>query len=104
MLTNLNFNLTFLKQELKATSTKLKLHKKKYERQVINNKFNTNPKSVYRDFKGNNITLTILLAKHEVEDFWNSIWVTETNLNKNTKWIEELEKKYCKNVTPKLIK
>ena len=51
-LTTFNFNLTLLKQELKATSTKLKWHKKKYERQVIN----TNPKSVYHDFKGNNIT------------------------------------------------
>ena len=29
-----------------TTLTKLKWHKKKYERQVINNKFNTKPKSV----------------------------------------------------------
>ena len=57
-----------LKQELKATSTKLKWHKD-YERQVINNQFNTNLKSVNCDFKGNNITLTNLPAKHEVEDF-----------------------------------
>ena len=90
-LTTLNFNRTLLKQELKATSTKLKWHKKKYERHVINNKFNTNPKSVYRNLKGNNITLTNLPAKHEVE----------TNFNKNAKWLKELEKTYCKNVTPK---
>ena len=103
-LTTLNFNLTLLKQELKATSIKLKLHKKKYERQVINNKLNTNPKSVYRDFKGNNITLTNLVAKDEVEDFWKDIWATETNFNKNAKWLKELEKTYRKNVTPKTYK
>ena len=84
-LTTLNFNLKLLKQERKATSTNLKWHKKKYERQVINNKFNTKPKSVYRDFKGNKITLTNLPAKHEVEDFWKGIWATETNFNKNAK-------------------
>ena len=83
-LTTLNFNVTLLKQELRATSTKLKWHKKKYERQVINNKFNTNPKSVYQDFKGNNITLTNLPAKHEVEDSWKGIWATETNTQTKT--------------------
>ena len=100
-LTTLNFNLTLLKQKLKATSTKLKWQKKKYEKQVINNKFNTNPKSVYRDFKGNNITLTNLPAKNEVENFWKGIWATETNFNKNAKWLKKIEKTYCKNVTPK---
>ena len=91
-LTTLNFNLTLRKQELKATSTKLKWHKKKYERQVINNKFNTIPKSVKHDFKGNSITLTNLPARYEVEDFWKGIWATETNLNKNAEWLKELEK------------
>ena len=103
-LTTLNLNLTLLKQELKATSTKLKWHKKKYERQVINNKFNTKPKSVYRDFKDNNITLTNLPAKHEVGKFWKGIWATEANFNKNAKWLKELEKTYCKHVTPKTYK
>ena len=65
--------------------------------------FNTNPKSVYRDFKGNDITLTNLPAKHEVEDFWKVIWATETNFNKNARWLKELEKTYCKNVTPKMV-
>ena len=65
--------------------TKLKWHKKKYERQVIKNKLNSKLKSVYRDLKGNKITLTNLPAKHEVEDFWKGIWATETNFNKNAK-------------------
>ena len=99
-----------------ATLTKFKWHKKKYERQVINSKFktnpksvyqdfmgkfNTNPKSVYQDFTGNNITLTNLPAKHEVEDFYNGIWTTETNFNKNAKWLKELEKTYCKKCNSK---
>ena len=76
--------------------TKVKWNKNKYERQVNNNKFNINPKSVYRDFKDNNITLTNLPAKHEVEDFWKGIWATETNLNKIAKRLKELEKHIAK--------
>ena len=60
---------------------------------------NTKLKSVYRDLKGNKITLTNLPAKHEVEDFWKGIGATKTSFNKNAKQLKELEKTYCKNVT-----
>ena len=35
-----------------------------------------------------NITLANLPAKNEVENFWKGIWATETNFNKNAKWLK----------------
>ena len=43
-------------------------------------------------------------TKNEVDEIWKSIWETETKINKNAKWLKELEKTYCKDVTPKTYK
>ena len=100
----LQFKLTLLKQDLKATSVRLRWLKKNHARHVINSKFNSNKKSVYRDFKGSNITANETPTKNEVEEFWKSIWEKETKFNKNAKWLKKLEKTYCKDVTPKTYK
>ena len=96
----LQFKLTLLKQDLKATSVKLRWLKKNHARQVINSKFNSKMKSVYRDFKGSSITANETPTKNEVEEFWKSILEKETKFNKNGKSLKELEKTYCNDVTP----
>ena len=100
----LQFKLTLLKQDLKATSVKLRWLKKNHARQVINSKFNSKTKSVYRDFKGSSITANETPTKNEVEEFWKSILEKETKLNKNGKSLKELEKTYCNDVTPQTYK
>ena len=100
----LQFKLTLLKQDLKATSIKLKRLKKNHLRQVIDSKFSSNTKSVYPDFKGSSITVNETPTKNEVEEFWKSIWEKETKFIKNVKWLKELEKTYCKDLTPKTYK
>ena len=73
-------------------------------RQVIHSKFNSNTKPVYGDFKGSSITANETPTKNEVEQFWNSIWEKQTKFNNNAKWLKELQKKCCKDVTPKIYK
>ena len=65
----LQFKLTLLIQDLKATSVRLRWLKKNHARQAINSKFNSNTKSVYRDFKGSSITANETPTKNEVEEF-----------------------------------
>ena len=96
----LDFKLTLLKQELKATCKKLKTHKKSHERKSINRRFFNNPKGVYRDFKGSNIRLEKIPTKNEVQSFWQNIWQRETKFNKSAKWLGILERTYCKNIIP----
>ena len=100
----LQFKLTLLIQDLKATSVRLRWLKKNHARQAINSKFNSNTKSVYRDFKGSSITANETPTKNKVEEFWKSIWEKETKFIENAKWLKELEKAYCKDVTPKTYK
>ena len=92
----LQFKLTLLKQDLKATSVKLRWLKKNHARQVINSKFNSKTKSVHRDFKGSSITANETPTKNEVEEFWKSIWEKETKFDKNAKWLKELKKYIAK--------
>ena len=92
----LQFKLTLLKQDLKATSVRLRWLKKNHARHVINSKFNSNKKSVYRDFKGSNITANETPTKNEVEEFWKSIWEKETKFNKNAKWLKKQKKHIAK--------
>ena len=70
ILVNLQSDLYFSKQKLKAKSEKLK-HKKLYERKSINRNFNCDPKSVYRTMKGNCITVEKVPTKYET--FWKNI-------------------------------
>ena len=95
----LDFKLTLLKQEVKETCKKLK-QQKKHERKSINRRFFNNPKSVYRDFKGSNIRLEKIPIKNEVQSFWKNIWQRETKFNKSVKWLDILERTYCKNIIP----
>ena len=78
----LQFKLTLLKQDLKATSVKLRWLKKNHARQVINSKFNSKMKSVYRDFKGSSITANETPTKNEVEEFGKVFWKRKQNLIK----------------------
>ena len=69
MMQTLQFKLTLLKQDLNATSRKLKGTTKNHTRKVINGKFVSNLKSVYHIFKGSSITVNEKSTKNEVEEF-----------------------------------
>ena len=88
----IQFKLTLLKQDLKATVIKLKWLKKNHARQVINSEFISNTKSVYRDFKGTSITVNETPNKSEVEEFWKSIWEKGPKINKNAEWLKKTRK------------
>ena len=75
----LQFKLTLLKQDLKATSVRLRWLKKNHARQAINSKFNSNTKLVYHDFKANETP-----TKNEVKEFSKGIWEQETKFNKKS--------------------
>ena len=87
---------------MKAKSEKLKYHKKLYERKTINRNFSCDPKSVYRNIKGNRITAEKIPTKYEVETFWKNIWrAPDKTFNENSSWLSELEMTYCSDVQPK---
>ena len=100
----LEYKLSYFKQELKAKATKLKYEKRKQERKKINQLFGKSPKGVYRNFKGNNITVKDLPSKENLESFWKGIWGEGSNFNKNAKWLKTVESNYCKNAIQKEYK
>ena len=48
--------------------------------------------------KGNNINATEIPTTEDIETFWKNIWGKESNFHQEAKWINNLEKNYCKNV------
>ena len=91
-----------MKQNLKAKSEKTKYYKKLYERKTINQNFSCDPKSVYRNMKGNRITAKKIPTKYEVETFWKNIWrAPDKTFNENSSWLSDLEMTYCSDVQPK---
>ena len=50
----MNYQKTMLQHDLKATSERLKYQKRLSERRTLNKRFAMNPKSVYRQMKGDN--------------------------------------------------
>ena len=69
------------------------------ERQRINSLFYSNPKNVYREFRKNGtIDIKDTPPEEEVKRFWNNIWGQEGLFNRDSKWLEELQQNYCKDV------
>ena len=48
--------------------------------------------------KGYDINATEILTTEDIKSFWKNIWGKESNFHKETEWIKNLEKNYCKNV------
>ena len=94
------YHLTLLKQDLKATSEKLRYKNKPLRGKRINYEFNRNQKSVYRLFRGNNTTIRDLPNQNDVETFWGKIRGESKELNYNAPWLSQLEKTYCTKVKP----
>ena len=59
----LEYKLALLKHDLKATCTKFKYIKRKYQRKTINRSFSKDPKGVYRNFRGTKINLRTYRAR-----------------------------------------
>ena len=93
--------LIILKQELKATSSKIRYQEKKFERNRINRKFTYNPKNVYRDFKNDKTEIEIIPPKENIEKYWKDIWTKTAPFNDNAAWIKTLQTEYCVNATQK---
>ena len=49
--------------------------------------------------KGNKISVEKLLEKEVVEKFSKDIWQNELSLNDKAERLQQLEKRYCRNVT-----
>ena len=98
---NLHSKLNILKQELKATSSKIRYQEKKFERNRINRKFTYNPKNVYRDFKNDKMEIETIPPKEDIEKYWKDIWTKTAPFNDNAAWIKTLQTEYCVNATQK---
>ena len=92
---------TLLKQDLKATSEKLRYKNKLLQRKGIKNQFNRNPKSVYCQIRGYNTAIRVPPNQNDVETFWRKIWGKSKEFNRNASWVSKLEKSYCANVNPR---
>ena len=96
----LTYHIKCLKQELKATSSRLNHQKKVSERKRINKLFSTNPRSVYRSFKAGNTEIKVAPTPEEIEDYWNDIWGTTGHFNNSPEWLNVLEKEYRDKIQP----
>ena len=90
-----------MKQELKATSSKIRYQEKKFERNRINRKFTYNPKNVQRDFKNDKMETETIPPKGDIEKYWKDIWTKTAPFNDNAAWIKTLQTEYCVNATQK---
>ena len=90
----LRYKLQNLKQDLKATSEKLKYQKRIHDRKVINRKFAINPKGVYRSMKQDNINIKKIPPKDEIERFWSDLWGTKEPVNFDAYWLPTLKDEY----------
>ena len=71
------------------------------ERDMINQKFSMNPKTVYRKFKADKeISVENPPSKESMESFWKNIWVQNNSTTRMLIGSQNL-KDYCKNVEPK---
>ena len=95
----LNFKLHQAKQTLKATSGRLRYEKNQMERKKINRWFASDPKAVYRQMRGNEISAKQVPTKEEVEDFWENVWGTKTATNANPEWLADVRRTYCTKAT-----
>ena len=78
-----DYHLTLLKQDLNPTSEKLRYNNKLLQHKRINNQFNRNPKSVYRQFRRNNTKISDLSKQNDIETFWHKIWGESKEFNCN---------------------
>ena len=99
----LEYQSALLKHDLKATCTKFKYIKRKYQRRTINKTFSNDPKGGYRNFRGTKINVENLPSKDEVESFWKSIWCKNVTFNKDVRWINDLVVNYCKDANKMYI-
>ena len=97
----LEFKLSMLKQKLKASCEKLRYQNRLHQRKIINRQFVNNQKKVFRQMRGNNIKVTNMPSKEQVETFWNGIWNKQANFNSDGEWLNNLERNYCQNATSK---
>ena len=95
----LDGKLTVLKHELKVACEYLRRRKTVTERNQINNRFKYNQKKVFRDWKSKAIKVEEPPTKEAITEFWSNIWHNKKEYNKNAKWLENLERSYCTNVT-----
>ena len=90
---------SILKHDLSVQSKILRDRKIVTERQRINSLFYSSPKNVYREFRKNGtIDIKDTPPEEEVKGFWNNIWGQEGLFNRDSKWLEELQQNYCKDV------
>ena len=79
-----------MKQELKATSSKIRYQEKKFECNRINRKFTYNTKSVYRDFKNDKTEIETIPPKEDIEKYWKDIWTKTAPFPDNAVYIKTL--------------
>ena len=90
---------SILKHDLSVQSKILRDRKIVTELQRINSLFYSSPKNVYREFRKNGtIDIKDTPPEEEVKGFWNNIWGQEGLFNRDSKWLEELQENYCKDV------
>ena len=97
---NLHSKLYILKQELKATSSKIRYQEKKFKRNRINRKFTNTPKSVYQDFKNDKTEIETIPPKEERKILERYLDENST-FNDKDAWTKTLQTEYCVNATQK---
>ena len=71
----MNYQKAMLQQELKAASQRLKYQKRLSEWRTLDKYFAMNPKSVYRQMKGDNKSAKKIPLKEDVESYWQELWL-----------------------------
>ena len=96
----LTYHIKCLKQELKATFSRLNHQKKVSERKRINKLFSNNPRAVYRSFKAGNTEINVALTLKKIENYRNDIWGTTGHFNNSPEWLNVLGKEHCDKIQP----
>lgn len=81
-----------INQRIKATAAKIKRYKERVNQYRQNKLFCEDPSRLFKELNGENKGPELTITPEEsisIKAFWDNIWNTPANYNKNASWIEE---------------
>ena len=97
-LATLTYRLQLLKHDLRTCSEKLKYKVTVLTRKSKNSRFAVDPKSAYRQMRGESFTVKSTPTQQSLESYWSTQWGQTAKLNANAQWLPDIRSSYCSEV------
>ena len=92
------YRLQLLKHDLRTCSEKLKYKVTMLTRKSMNSRFAMDPKSVYRQMRGESFTVKSTPTQQSLESYWSTQWGQTAKIYANAQWLPDIRSTYCSDV------